>query len=1292
MATINIAGTYYAFTITAGNATTGATYTNNSITYTVVKTVAAGTTLYVTGTANSTTSGSTLTKASGTGDATLTFSLRELKAHINNVGSAANGDDIVLSASETLVIDEAPTYRPANITATASTFGVVDVRNTSTTVPIVINMNTENADITVNGRSRIDINGNWILVGTGTGLSDQTIDFSNIGGVSIDLPPVVWVETFDATDTPITVAGVPGYFRPFFNCYEATDTLAFDVLQTCHGDLDHGHFFQFNRTSRIATFGRGGAVSKVLGGTNMSAGTHSGNTATITVGVGHGVVANDTITVSGVTGAGAAGYNGTHTVNSVTATTIVYITPATSTSTAAIGGTVDLPLGGARPANTARMIYPNIHFTSNVFNTTLGSRNELRWSTGGNLYANICAFSLNWVIGSGNNAGNFGCNVTEISHMAWSGQSQFSTSLGPLTLYNCASTMDYTLATNTNTHLNITSPSTTCSLNYIYTAQKTNAGSQALLLQNILFPTVIGTLKVTEICTSTTATNQNTIYFNGVICPTEAPLVCGPFYSVGGRFVVDSFTQNFHISEVYVSDKVSAALETTLSKNALVILAKSFTVAKIRKMTNGAAVRNSVVSCGLQNYLVCIKDMVYDGAFNPGDSIRLAGQRSYATNITANNVRTSVLGDSRPGQQFLRYSNIRSNSTAATNSLTQSGFFEWNSGTRATLTNAVNDAEPFNTYYTNTAFTTGELVFGPLTPDNFTDHLTVVSGTEGTDWYLNNSNNLYYEGNGVELIFTNAYPIRGIANFTGAVWTGNGTSYNTNAPNEFSMKLPTDTAWGSWYDATTAANWQTALAALTGYTSAVGFNIRYRITTNAALVGRFNGSNCRITCTPDVAWTPAEIGFVPITMTQAVTGSGAKIYVNTVPASPVAVDTLTFASASDIFDFPYDFDALAKAYRLKVRKSGYTGLDLTGNTYQSGVTLPLGQIQVKSINDAVASLITGITINGATNTITLSSNVSIGDFYDYCQWWGAQTANMDYAIPLTTNDLINYSSTYDLDIASYNLTGTGNISLGTETLTRTTGTSTLPITYNSGAAVFGNITVSGLVANSRVRLNNVTDASELYNAVVAGTSVTVPATWTANKTLDLRVTNVIGVTAYLPFQGAGTLTSTLASFTVSQVLDSVYNTNAINGSTVTEYTADYPNIQVDIDDADGGTTVARLYAWFQYSTHSSQGIVSYFNGIIAGDEFNYEIQTAIVDLELDNVSGTSLPIKISGAYLYRDDSTTVIFSGSKSIQLDPGKAYIANSGGAIDILTQRVEEAARASRTKTIPYIQTYNT
>lgn len=63
----------YTFTVSAANATAGATYTNNGVTFTVVTTISGGTSLLTTGGGVPTSSG-TLTKATGTGDATITFS------------------------------------------------------------------------------------------------------------------------------------------------------------------------------------------------------------------------------------------------------------------------------------------------------------------------------------------------------------------------------------------------------------------------------------------------------------------------------------------------------------------------------------------------------------------------------------------------------------------------------------------------------------------------------------------------------------------------------------------------------------------------------------------------------------------------------------------------------------------------------------------------------------------------------------------------------------------------------------------------------------------------------------------------------------------------------------------------------------------------------------------------------------------------------------------------------------------------------------------------------------------
>ena len=69
----------YIFTVTSANATSGATYTNNTVTFTVLSTISSGITLFTSSSGAPLTSG-TLTKTSGTGDATITFSAAQATA------------------------------------------------------------------------------------------------------------------------------------------------------------------------------------------------------------------------------------------------------------------------------------------------------------------------------------------------------------------------------------------------------------------------------------------------------------------------------------------------------------------------------------------------------------------------------------------------------------------------------------------------------------------------------------------------------------------------------------------------------------------------------------------------------------------------------------------------------------------------------------------------------------------------------------------------------------------------------------------------------------------------------------------------------------------------------------------------------------------------------------------------------------------------------------------------------------------------------------------------------------
>ncbi len=82
----------YGFLITSGNATAGATYTNNSVTFTVYQTVSSATFVQMSGSGPPTSTG-TLTLASGTGDATITFTqyFKPFYLEVQMVGGGGGG-------------------------------------------------------------------------------------------------------------------------------------------------------------------------------------------------------------------------------------------------------------------------------------------------------------------------------------------------------------------------------------------------------------------------------------------------------------------------------------------------------------------------------------------------------------------------------------------------------------------------------------------------------------------------------------------------------------------------------------------------------------------------------------------------------------------------------------------------------------------------------------------------------------------------------------------------------------------------------------------------------------------------------------------------------------------------------------------------------------------------------------------------------------------------------------------------------------------------------------------------
>ena len=311
-----------------------------------------------------------------------------------------------------------------------------------------------------------------------------------------------------------------------------------------------------------------------------------------------------------------------------------------------------------------------------------------------------------------------------------------------------------------------------------------------------------------------------------------------------------------------------------------------------------------------------------------------------------------------------------------------------------------------------------------------------------------------------------------------------------------------------------------------------------------------------------------------------------------------------------------------------VRHYGYQWLPQAAQVVDSRITLT---------ESAALGLPIVVDHDAETIAVTIGSTATAREVTEHCLADLCQTANQGKPVHISSATGATFATTYTV-----------------------VGTVVGP--YADAAGLHVSISAAAIVSGSRVQLYNVTDASELLNTTLGSTGLTYATTWTADKTIRLRADHP----DYLPLEATGILTASGLTFLSAQVEDTVYVGNGIDGSTVTEFTADGLAIHADVDDPDGYTLVQRLYAWLQHYQTTSAGIASaFFGAMVASDSANYVIDQDKADIHLDNVSTS--PLMIVGGYLTRKDGSTVIAATSGSIQMDPGRAYVAPGGAAITV-------------------------
>ena len=222
--------------------------------------------------------------------------------------------------------------------------------------------------------------------------------------------------------------------------------------------------------------------------------------------------------------------------------------------------------------------------------------------------------------------------------------------------------------------------------------------------------------------------------------------------------------------------------------------------------------------------------------------------------------------------------------------------------------------------------------------------------------------------------------------------------------------------------------------------------------------------------------------------------------------------------------------------------------------------------------------------------------------------------------------------------------------------------------------VSANIVVTNIIAGSRIQVYNITQASEIANEIVPGTSYSynyfsgaVGAAIAEGDSLRIRLAKQNGATAYNWFETIITAGQLGASTAATQAIDSVYTQIGIDGSTVTEFSYDNINVEIDLSDGDGLTTKRRLVAWLYYITNNSALAMSNLFGITTLiDAANVRINTDVVNLVIDNTGSQQVSFTDSDFYLYKSNGESWVkypSSGNFGISTDSGKIYLAEGGG-----------------------------
>ena len=204
-------------------------------------------------------------------------------------------------------------------------------------------------------------------------------------------------------------------------------------------------------------------------------------------------------------------------------------------------------------------------------------------------------------------------------------------------------------------------------------------------------------------------------------------------------------------------------------------------------------------------------------------------------------------------------------------------------------------------------------------------------------------------------------------------------------------------------------------------------------------------------------------------------------------------------------------------------------------------------------------------------------------------------------------------------------------------------------------AVLNQATITNLTTNGadiRLQIYNVTTATEIYSADPGGSTYndtyTEGTDYTDGDSVRIRFADLNGATSFTYFETFVTAGPTGWALDASNflIVDDVYATNGIDGSTITKFTYTAVDDQFNLI-VSQNFTGPELYAFYDFTLTTAAGIEGAFGAFVAADVGNYENITSIADIFLDNETTTSQR-QTDASRIYRDDGVYPVLDPTTS--------------------------------------------